>query len=131
METELFIVLSVTEPSCSHADLMMNVVHAAALCQIFALEEGITVPFMFGFVFDCLEPAAAFATCVPQPFLWSLLLFPGLILWFLQCPVRESGGYCVADTAVVIARNPPVRMQAVAANSVDWPLSSLRSGWIR
>ena len=28
LETELFIVLSLTELSCSHADLAMNVVHA-------------------------------------------------------------------------------------------------------
>ena len=35
---------------------------AAALHWIFALEETIIVPFMFGFVYECLELAAAFAT---------------------------------------------------------------------
>ena len=35
---------------------------AAALNLIFALEEGIIVQFMFGFVFECLELTAAFAT---------------------------------------------------------------------
>ena len=57
---------------------------AAALYWIFAPEEGIIVPFMFGFVIECLDLAAAFATLL-RPSIFSLGLSSCFLVWFFLC----------------------------------------------